>query len=83
MASIVNRDEYMFPHEASARLNVSHKTLQRWAESQQMSIWVDRDGSMRRETKPVQIEYVQTTTRYRYYKRASIEKLAEELNSDR
>lgn len=80
MPKIVDGDEYLLPNEASGILNVSHRTLQRWAEAKQVNIWVGTNGNLRRESKPIEIEYLQTTTRYRYYKKSSIEKLADELN---
>jgi excisionase family DNA binding protein len=74
-----NGDWYLSPAEAAALLEVSYKTLQRWAEAKKMTAWVGVNGSRRRVTRRVQIDFFQTPTGYRYYKRDSIERLARDL----
>jgi excisionase family DNA binding protein len=72
-------DWYLSPAEASALLQVSYKTLQRWAETNRIKVWVGTNGSRRRVTKKVKIDFLRTPTGYRYYRRASIEKLASQI----
>jgi hypothetical protein len=60
-------------------LEISYKTLQRWAETKTITVWVGENGSRRKVTKRVQIDFYQTPTGYRYYKRDSIEKLASKI----
>ena len=76
MAKIIDGDLYLSPTEASAKLRISYKTLQRWAESGSINAWVGTNGSRRRRRKKVKIDYLQTPTGYRYYKQESIEKLS-------
>jgi len=72
---------YLSPAEASTLLQVSYKTLQRWAETKQISIWVGTNGSRKKIKKNVKIDFLQTPTGYRYYKRDSIEKLASQITT--
>jgi DNA-binding transcriptional MerR regulator len=74
-----NGDWYLSPSEASALLQISYKTLQRWAETNTITVWVGMNGHRRKVTKRIQIEFFQTPTGYRYYKRESIEKLASKI----
>ena len=69
-------DWYLSPAEASALLQVSYKTLQRWAETNNVTVWVGDNGSKKKQTLRVKIDFFQTPTGYRFYKRDSIEKLA-------
>ena len=73
-----NGDWYLSPSEASALLHISYKTLQRWAEAKTITVWVG-NGHKRKVTKRVKIDFFQTPTGYRYYKRDSIEKLASQI----
>jgi len=81
MAKIVNGDVYLSPLEASALLHISYKTLQRWAESGVMSVWVGNNGAKRKKQKRVKIDYLQTPTGYRYYSQTSIEKLSTQVRA--
>lgn len=69
---------YLSPSEASAKLQISYKTLQRWAEVGTISVWIG-NGTKKKVRKEVKIDFFQTPTGYRYYKEASIEKLASEI----
>lgn len=75
MAKFVNGEDYLSPLEASGLLQVSYKTLQRWAENGEMTVWVGQNGNKKKRRKRVKIEYMQTPTGYRYYRRRSIEDL--------
>lgn len=81
MARIVDGELYLSPLEASSILNVSYKTLQRWAESGAVTFWVGRNGSRRREQRPVQIDFLQTPTGFRLYRQASIEQLRQQFRN--
>ena len=73
-----NGEWYLSPGEASALLQISYKTLQRWAEIGTISVWIG-NGTKKKVTKRVKIDFFQTPTGYRYYKRDSIEKLVSEI----
>jgi predicted site-specific integrase-resolvase len=81
MAKIVNGDVYLSPLEASGMLRVSYKTLQRWAETGEMSIWVGHQGARKKKRKKVKIDYMQTPTGYRYYRQDSIERLSKQVSA--
>jgi DNA-binding transcriptional MerR regulator len=69
---------YLSPSEASAILQISYKTLQRWAEIGTISVWIG-NGTKKKVKKHVKIDVYQSPTGYRYYKRDSIERLASEI----
>jgi DNA-binding transcriptional MerR regulator len=81
MAKLVNNELYLSPLEASAILQISYKTLQRWAETGTMNTWVGSHGSRRRKVQRVKIQYIKTPTGYRYYQRDSIESLLKRVAS--
>ena len=82
MAKIINGDLYLSPTEASAQLQVSYKTLQRWADSGEISTWENTNsGQKQRIKKKVDIDCFKTPTGYRYYKQESIEKLSREVGA--
>jgi predicted site-specific integrase-resolvase len=81
MAKIIDGEVYLSPLEASALVNVSYKTLQRWAETGKISVWVGDNGSRKREKKRIKIDYITTPTGYRYYQQESIKRLSSEVNS--
>jgi excisionase family DNA binding protein len=74
MAKNRNGERYLTPSEASALLQISYKTLQRWAEAKTITVWVG-NGTKKKVTMRVKIDFFQTPTGYRYYKQDSIEKL--------
>jgi excisionase family DNA binding protein len=73
-----NGEWYLSPSEASALLQISYKTLQRWAEAKTINVWVG-NGTKRKVTRRVKIDFFQTPTGYRYYKRDSIERLRSQI----
>jgi DNA-binding transcriptional MerR regulator len=79
MAKLIDGQMYLSPMEASSSLRVSYRTLQRWAESGIVSVWVGTNGSRKKKKMRMRIDYLQTPTGYRYYKREAIDRLAEEL----
>lgn len=81
MAKYIDGDLYLSPMEASSLLRISYKTLQRWAETGFVNAWVRTNGSRKRMRKKVKIDYFQTPTGYRYYKRDSIERLSREVGA--
>ena len=81
MAKIKDGVIYLSPTEASAMLQVSYKTLQRWAESGFINAWVDTNDGRQRRKKEIKIDYFQTPTGYRYYSQESIKKLFEEVSA--
>lgn len=81
MAKMRDGEWYLSPSEASALLQVSYKTLQRWAETRNISVWVGTNGSRKKVKKKVNIQFFQTPTGYRYYKQDSIERLASQISS--
>jgi len=78
---LMDGEVYLSPLEASAKLGVSYKTLQRWVEAGVVNTWVGTNGNRRRELKPVKIEMRYTPTGYRLYKQKSIEQLCEDFAS--
>lgn len=81
MAKYIDGDLYLSPMEASALLRISYKTLQRWAETGFVNAWIQTNGNRRRQRVEVKIDYFQTPTGYRYYKRDSIERLSREVGA--
>jgi DNA-binding transcriptional MerR regulator len=79
MAKIINGEFYLSPMEASRELNVSYKTLERWAENGIRSAWENGESGRRREQKDIKVEYIKTPTGYRYYKLQSIQELSKQL----
>lgn len=74
---LMDGEVYLTPLEASAKLGVSYKTLQRWVEAGAVNTWVGTNGSRRRKLKPVKIDVRYTPTGYRFYRQKSIERLCE------
>lgn len=81
MARIVENKIYLLPHEASAMLNVSYKTLERWAELKRRTIWAGTVGSRRRKHKPVKLDLMKVKGGRRYYEMNSIRRLARQLDA--
>jgi hypothetical protein len=79
MAKFIEGALYLSPLEASSALRISYKTLQRWAESGEITIWVGTNGSRKKKKKKLKINYFQTPTGYRYYRQDSIERLCRTL----
>ena len=74
-----NGDWYLTPAEASALLHISYKTLQRWAEAKApVTFWIG-NGTKKKVTRRVKIDFFKTPTGYRYYRRESIERLASQI----
>lgn len=63
---------YLSPNEASQMLRVSYKTIQRWAESGKITLWIGEPGSKKRRHKRIRIKFEQMPTGYRYYARDSL-----------
>ena len=71
MAKLIDGHIYLSPLEASAALRISYKTLQRWAEGQQVSYW----SKGKRCKREVKIDMLVTPTGFRLYSQASIQSL--------
>jgi len=81
MAKFVDEELYYSPLEASQRLRVSSKTLQRWAETGSVSVWEGTSGNRKKNKKQMTIKVHQTPTGYRYYSQASIDQLSDQLKN--
>jgi predicted site-specific integrase-resolvase len=79
MAKILDGELYLTAQEASTMLQVSYKTLQRWADAGERRIWVRANGNghRKKESRPVQIEVRFTPGGFRLYRASNIEALQE------
>ena len=78
--TVIEGATYLTPQEAGARLGISYRTLQRWADDKKRSLWVRTNGHRTKEVRPVELDVRFTPTGYRLYSELSIERLREDFN---
>jgi excisionase family DNA binding protein len=84
MAKMMDDGEFFLsPQEASSILNVSYKTLQRWAENGERQVWVKEEKRRVKKKLPVEIDIRTTNAGHRLYSLSSIQHLSEVLKSSR
>ena len=79
---VVDGELYLSPQEASAQLQISYKTLQRWADAGERWIWVRGNGHREKQRLPVQLDVRYTPTGYRLYGQSSVLRLREQFERD-